>query len=634
MDDSKQNIQVSLRVRPLQANERPSAMELLPETQEVRLNNKTFSFDRVFNPDTSQEEVYSTIVRPLVDQLVLGFNCSILAYGPTGTGKTYTIEGERESLDSPEPQSCIKAGMIPRAVSQLFDIISRSDKHFIVRVSFLELYNEEAYDLLSQRPIEELVKLRIFDDKGSVIVSGLEEVVINSESDIYELLARGSSRRRTASTQCNAWSSRSHSIFTLTVNSSGTGSELFTTGKLNLVDLAGSENIARSGAQDKRAREAANINQSLLALGRVICALVEKHPHIPYRESKLTRILQDSLGGRTKTSIIAAISPAISDVEDTLSTLEHAARAKKITNRPEMNKCYPRKTLQLDYEDEIEMLIRKHQIEMNTLEFRIRDEVAEDYKLFCDKYKDNFNKQKSEIQEAHEAVIRKLKLEHEETLTALEGTQSELDSVKEKLAESQSELAKANLELASSKELMENSISVKLTEIDNLQAELAGVKSLSEEYRKQVADTNAELQSVRATLKESESELVAARFRNDMVTRLRAEGEAKLEAALAEIKSLTELNAKLQNPEKPQKVRKIAPADECGDYANMTFDDADELTHVPASKQARAKRKRIIRADLVLSGKKKKLSHNQRDAELSPILTEGRVTRSKRRLEF
>merc|ERR1712018_775805 len=182
--------------------------------------------------------------------------------------------------------------------------------------------------------------------KGSVIIQGLEEIQVHDKQEVYRILERGSEKRRTAETKMNANSSRSHTVFTVTLfinMQSVDGDDMLKIGKLNLADLAGSENIGRSGAVNKRAREAGNINQSLLTLGRVITSLVDRKPHIPYRESKLTRLLQDSLGGRTKTSIIATISPASINLEETLSTLDYAHRAKNIQNKPELNQKISKK---------------------------------------------------------------------------------------------------------------------------------------------------------------------------------------------------------------------------------------------------------------------------------------------------
>lgn len=233
---------------------------------------------------------------------------------------------------------------------------------FAMRVSYLELYNEELCDLLSS---DDNAKIRIYDDvtkKGSVIVQGLEEIPVRCKSDVYRLLAKGQERRKTAATLMNAQSSRSHTVFSILVHikeNGNDGEEMLKIGKLNLVDLAGSENISKAGNEKGiRTRESVNINQSLLTLGRVITALVERTPHIPYRESKLTRLLQESLGGRTKTSIIATVSPGHKDLEETLSTLDYAHRAKNIQNKPEINQRLTKKVVLKEYTEEIDRLKR------------------------------------------------------------------------------------------------------------------------------------------------------------------------------------------------------------------------------------------------------------------------------------
>lgn len=255
------------------------------------------------------------MVQPLIHEVLSGYNCTVFAYGQTGTGKTFTMEGERSPDAGVSWENDPLAGIVPRTLSQLFDELRLLQVYFSVKVSFLELYNEELIDLLSPpedtsklRYVERLASLsvfrrmclvniilgpfsflRIFEDstkKGAVIISGLEEAAVTSKSDVYHILEKGSLKRQTAATLMNAHSSRSHTVFTVTVHireSANEGEEFIRTGKMNLVDLAGSENIGRSGAVDKRAREAGNINQSLLTLGRVITALVGNLPHIPYR---------------------------------------------------------------------------------------------------------------------------------------------------------------------------------------------------------------------------------------------------------------------------------------------------------------------------------------------------------------
>ncbi|XP_031273396.1 kinesin-like protein KIN-5B [Pistacia vera] len=259
-----------------------------------------------------------------------------------------------------------EAGVIPRAVRQIFDTLEAQNADYSMKVSFLELYNEEITDLLAQednpKSTEDKQKKPISlmeDGKGCVVVRGLEEEAVYSANEIYTILERGSAKRRTADTLLNKHSSRSHSVFSITVHikEAAVGDEdLIKCGKLNLVDLAGSENISRSGAREGRAREAGEINKSLLTLGRVINALVEHSAHIPYRDSKLTRLLRDSLGGKTKTCIIATISPSAHSLEETLSTLDYAYRAKNIKNKPEANQKMSKAVLLKELYLEIEKM--------------------------------------------------------------------------------------------------------------------------------------------------------------------------------------------------------------------------------------------------------------------------------------
>uniref|UniRef100_A0A3P9P6Y2 Kinesin-like protein n=1 Tax=Poecilia reticulata TaxID=8081 RepID=A0A3P9P6Y2_POERE len=374
-EEKGRNIQVVVRCRPFNTMEHRSSYgvidcdqsrkEVLVRTGGMndKSSRKTYTFDMVFGPAAKQIDVYRSVVCPILDEVIMGYNCTVFAYGQTGTGKTFTMEGER----TPDAQFTWEedplAGIIPRTLHQIFEKLSENGTEFSVKVSLLEIYNEELFDLLS--PTEDVnERLQLFDDprnKRGVVVKGLEEVVVHNKDEVYKILEQGAAKRRTASTLMNAYSSRSHSVFSVTIHMKEItldGEELVKIGKLNLVDLAGSENIGRSGAVDKRAREAGNINQSLLTLGRVITALVEKRPHVPYRESKLTRILQDSLGGRTKTSIIATVSPSSSNLEETLSTLEYASRAKNIMNKPEVNQKLTKRTLIKEYTEEIERLKR------------------------------------------------------------------------------------------------------------------------------------------------------------------------------------------------------------------------------------------------------------------------------------
>ncbi|OTA57529.1 kinesin-domain-containing protein [Hypoxylon sp. EC38] len=322
------------------------------------LSNKTYNFDRVFSQAADQSMLYDDVVKPILEEMLSGYNCTIFAYGQTGTGKTYTMSGDMTDTLGLLSDD---AGIIPRVLHSLFNKLDMEDTDSFVKCSFIELYNEELRDLISA---EENTKLKIFDDtsrKGhaTTVVQGMQESHIKNAAEGIKLLQDGSLKRQVAATKCNDLSSRSHTVFTITacVKQTGeNGEEYVSAGKLNLVDLAGSENIQRSGAENKRAAEAGLINKSLLTLGRVINALVDRSSHIPYRESKLTRLLQDSLGGRTKTCIIATISPAKSNLEETISTLDYAFRAKNIRNKPQVNQRINKEALLRDLTHEIERL--------------------------------------------------------------------------------------------------------------------------------------------------------------------------------------------------------------------------------------------------------------------------------------
>ncbi|XP_038993034.1 kinesin-like protein KIN-5D [Hibiscus syriacus] len=373
--DKGVNVQVILRCRPLSADEMrihtPVVISCNENRREVcavqNIANKqidrTFLFDKVFGPSSQQKELFELAVSPIVNEVLQGYNCTIFAYGQTGTGKTYTMEGGARKKNGEFPSD---AGAIPRAVKQIFDILEAQNAEYNMKVTFLELYNEEIADLLAPEETPKFIDDKskkpialMEDGKGGVFVRGLEEELVTTANEIYKILEKGSAKRRTAETLLNKQSSRSHSIFSITIHikeCTPEGEEMIKCGKLNLVDLAGSENISRSGAREGRAREAGEINKSLLTLGRVINALVEHSGHVPYRDSKLTRLLRDSLGGKTKTCIIATISPSIHCLEETLSTLDYAHRAKNIRNKPEINQKMMKSALMKDLYSEIDRL--------------------------------------------------------------------------------------------------------------------------------------------------------------------------------------------------------------------------------------------------------------------------------------
>jgi kinesin family protein 3/17 len=317
-------------------------------------NYHSFTFDHVYDQDSSQDLVYENSGRSAVLSVLEGYNATLLAYGQTGTGKTFTMEGFRFDLSDP------LRGMIPRAVEEIFLHIESADSSnskFLVRVSYVQIYNEVISDLLKS----DRVSLQIREEKKKgVFVEGLSEWAVRSPEEIFVLMERGHNLRATASTKMNDLSSRSHAVFIVVVemmNCQENNNEV-RVGKLNIVDLAGSERVRVTGATGKRLEESKKINQSLSALGNVISALTDSktRSHIPYRDSKLTRLLEDSLGGNCKTTMVATISPAFDAFSESLSTLKFANRAKNIKNVARINEDVDHKTLLRKYEVELKRL--------------------------------------------------------------------------------------------------------------------------------------------------------------------------------------------------------------------------------------------------------------------------------------
>ncbi|XP_070565590.1 kinesin-II 95 kDa subunit-like [Ptychodera flava] len=311
---------------------------------------RQFTFDAVYDWNSKQQGLYDETFRVLVDSVLEGFNGTIFAYGQTGTGKTFTMEGVRSD---PELR-----GVIPNSFDHIFTHISRSEnQQFLVRASYLEIYQEEIRDLLSKDQKKRL-ELKERPDTG-VYVKDLSSFVTKSVKEIEHVMNVGNQNRSVGSTNMNEHSSRSHAIFIITIECSDTGLDgenHIRVGKLNLVDLAGSERQVKTGATGERLKEATKINLSLSALGNVISALVDgKSTHIPYRDSKLTRLLQDSLGGNAKTVMVANIGPASYNYDESLTTLRYANRAKNIKNKPKINED-PKDALLREFQDEIARL--------------------------------------------------------------------------------------------------------------------------------------------------------------------------------------------------------------------------------------------------------------------------------------
>ncbi|KAI9033826.1 kinesin heavy chain [Phycomyces nitens] len=329
---SGNNIKVVCRFRPQNSIENREGgvpiIEIDDEGTAVHMKGKetqgSFAFDKVFGMNTPQKDVFDYSIRTIVDDVTAGYNGTVFAYGQTGSGKTFTMMGA--DIDNENTK-----GIIPRIVEQIFTSIlgAPSNFEFTVKVSYMEIYMEKVRDLLA--PTND--NLPIHEDKTKgVYVKGLLEVYVGSSDEVYEVMRRGSNNHM------NAESSRSHSIVVVTITQKNLDTGAAKSGKLYLVDLAGSEKVGKTGASGQTLEEAKKINKSLTALGMVINALTDgKSSHVPYRDSKLTRILQESLGGNSRTTLIINCSPSSYNEAETLGTLRFGMRAKSIKNKAKVN---------------------------------------------------------------------------------------------------------------------------------------------------------------------------------------------------------------------------------------------------------------------------------------------------------
>mmetsp|Transcript_14465 Transcript_14465/g.35260 ORF Transcript_14465/g.35260 Transcript_14465/m.35260 type:complete len:729 (+) Transcript_14465:170-2356(+) len=357
----KVRVNVAIRVRPLNKLERRTNQvdawsydknnEIVQSYKpwEEKGQKKTgkkeavhFRFDKIFIPEETNEDVQNHIGRNVVDFVMKGYHGCLFAYGQTSAGKTHTIHGYGED-----------PGVLPRSIELIFKYIEEApEREFVLRISFFEVYNEVVNDLLAPQN----VNLRIREDrKRGVFLEGLKEEVVMSPEQVLALLSVGQSHRHVGRTNYNAASSRSHTVFRLVVESAEKSVEARQRRSvLNIVDLAGSENAVKAG-RGSRVKETGYINKSLLTLGHVMKSLSEKKSgHVPYRNSKLTRILQNSLSGQAAVAVVCCISPSSANLEETISTLKFAARAKKIKASVQVN--YDKQTLLKQYRDEIERL--------------------------------------------------------------------------------------------------------------------------------------------------------------------------------------------------------------------------------------------------------------------------------------
>ena len=490
------NIAVSCRFRPLNEREKERSMEIVADFpfdgKTVVINQQyegfgtaKFNFDNVFPPDTDQILVYEATALPIIEAVMNGFNGTVFAYGQTSSGKTFTMSG-------PNIYDNEMKGIIPRMVSTVFDGISQdSESEFLVKVGFCEIYMEKIKDLIDPSRKD----LKVQEDKArGVYIAGLSEYYVNSGEELLQYMELGQKNREVGFTLMNAGSSRSHSIFITEINQKSLKDFSQKTGKMYLVDLAGSEKVAKTGATGKTLDEAKNINLSLTCLGKVIHSLTDgKSQHIPYRDSKLTRVLQDSLGGNSKTSLIITCSPSPFNESETISTLRFGERAKSIKNKPKVNKEFTVAELKLmlaraeelimkkdKYILEIEDLLKKNSISLpNSGEFEARQEEEENTML-------------KELKESKEALASESE-KNELLLNELSQLRSQFDSMQDSYKNQQSKLEELEDTLNSTQEKLDNAQEAKNSLIEDAKTYFLE----KTELEKQVSELMNEVEKVK-----------------------------------------------------------------------------------------------------------------------------------------
>ncbi|XP_043946285.1 kinesin-like protein KIF3B [Protopterus annectens] len=552
---------------------------------------KSFTFDAVYDSNSKQLELYDETFRPLVDSVLQGFNGTIFAYGQTGTGKTYTMEGVRNDPD--------RRGVIPNSFEHVFTHISRSqNQQYLVRASYLEIYQEEIRDLLSKDQSKRL-ELKERPDTG-VYVKDLSSFVTKSVTEIEHVMNVGNQNRSVGATNMNEHSSRSHAIFMITIECSETGLDgenHIRVGKLNLVDLAGSERQTKTGAQGERLKEATKINLSLSALGNVISALVDgKSTHIPYRDSKLTRLLQDSLGGNAKTVMVANVGPASYNVEETLTTLRYANRAKNIKNKPRVNED-PKDALLREFQEEIARL--KAQLEKRSTgkerkkgkrrligggggtedgEEDDADEEDKDDSLYWKQQQEKLEKEKKAVLDDHSLVAdekQKLLKEKEKKMEDLEREREAAEMLTSKIKTMESKL------LVGGKNIVDHTNEQQKI-LEQKRQEIAEQKRREREIQQQMENRDEETLELKETYSSLQQEV-------DIKTKKLKKLFSKLQAVKSEIHDLQEEHIKeRQELEQTQNeltrelklkhliIENFIPLEEKNKIVNRSFFDEDE----------------------------------------------------------
>uniref|UniRef100_A0A3Q4B6U6 Kinesin-like protein n=1 Tax=Mola mola TaxID=94237 RepID=A0A3Q4B6U6_MOLML len=486
--DAECNIKVLCRFRPLNKSEIIRGDKFIPIFQgedTVIFGGKSYVFDQVFPTNTTQEQVYNVSAKEIVKDVLRGYNGTIFAYGQTSSGKTHTMEG---SLHDPKGM-----GIIPRISGDIFEHIFAMDENleFHIKVSYFEIYMDKIRDLLDGVCLFVYFEAQINECTCVSFTKGCTERFVTSSEEVMDVIDEGKANRHVAVTNMNEHSSRSHSIFLINIKQEHVETEQKLCGKLYLVDLAGSEKVSKTGAEGALLDEAKNINKSLSALGNVISALAEgRKSHVPYRDSKMTRILQDSLGGNCRTTMFICCSPSSYNDVETKSTLMFGQRAKTIRNTVSVNLELTAEQWKKKYEKE---KLTRWQQKKKSCENCCRDILD-----------DEINHQSQMVEKLKEQM-----LDQEELLASSRGDSEKVQSELSRL-QKENESAKAEVkevlqaleelavnydqrsleveEKSVQNKLLAEELAKKMTHLLALEVELSHIQELSSHQRKRIAE--------------------------------------------------------------------------------------------------------------------------------------------------
>ncbi|XP_058826927.1 kinesin heavy chain isoform X1 [Topomyia yanbarensis] len=550
---AEDSIKVVCRFRPLNDSEERAGSKFIvkfpsgPEENCLSIGGKVYLFDKVFKPNATQEKVYNEAAKSIVSDVLAGYNGTIFAYGQTSSGKTHTMEGV---IGDPGKQ-----GIIPRIVNDIFNHIYSMEVNleFHIKVSYYEIYMDKIRDLLDVSK----VNLSVHEDKNRVpYVKGATERFVSSPEDVFEVIEEGKSNRHIAVTNMNEHSSRSHSVFLINVKQENLENQKKLSGKLYLVDLAGSEKVSKTGAEGTVLDEAKNINKSLSALGNVISALADGNKtHIPYRDSKLTRILQESLGGNARTTIVICCSPASFNESETKSTLDFGRRAKTVKNVVCVNEELTAEEWKRRYEREKEKNARLkgkvEKLEAELARWRAGETVNEEEQLdLLDVMEASTPNVEILLEKAPDlpvpatpsglAMVGSINADERAALEQeRERLYQQLDDKDEEINQQSQYVEKLKEQIMDQEELIANT----RRDYENLQAEMTRIQQENESAKEEVKEVLQALEELAVNYDQKSQEIESKNKEIDSVNDELLQKQTSLNSAQSELQQLKDMSA-------------------------------------------------------------------------------------------